>query len=276
VWISARHRRFPGKKDEVTMKMAKIKIKSAEEIKKVKEACAIAGWVLRFLGGEVKEGMTTGDLDRIGEGLIRKKGAIPVFIGYRGYRHATCISVNDEIVHGIPGKRVLRDGDIVSIDVGTRKNGYCGDTAATFIVGETPKKATKLIRTCKEALRVGIKQARSGNHLGDISAAIERVARENGYSVVRDLYGHGIGRDLHEDPLIPNFGDPGEGPELRPGMVLAIEPMLNMGGWRIKTLADGWTVVTDDGSLSCHFEHTILVTERDPEILTSIRKESTI
>lgn len=256
--------------------MAKIKLKSAEEIEKIKEACVIAAWVLECLGKEIKPGVTTKDIDSIGENLIRKKGAIPVFIGYRGYRHATCISVNNEIVHGIPGKRVLQDGDIVSVDVGTRKNGYCGDTAATFIVGKTSKKAAKLVRACKEALKAGIKQAKSGNHLGDISAAIERVAENNNFSVVRDLYGHGIGRDLHEEPLIPNFGKPGEGPELKPGMALAVEPMLNIGGWKIKTLADGWTVVTADGSLSCHFEHTILITRGDPEILTLIRMEGTI
>ena len=256
--------------------MARIKIKSPEEIEKIKEACAIAAWGLEVLGRKAEQGMTTEELDSIGENLIREKGATPVFIGYRGYRHATCVSVNNEIVHGIPGKRVLQDGDIVSVDIGTRKNGYCGDTAATFIVGKTTKKATKLIRICKEALKAGIKQARGGNYLGDISAAIERVADNNNFSVVRDLYGHGIGKDLHEEPLIPNFGEPGEGPELKPGMVLAIEPMLNIGGWKIKTLADGWTVVTEDGSLSCHFEHTILITKGDPEILTLARKEWTI
>jgi methionyl aminopeptidase len=250
--------------------MAGIKIKSAEEIERVRAACAIVGWVLESTGKEVKPGVTTEYLDSFAEKLIREKGAIPVFIGYRGYRHATCISVNEEIVHGIPGKRVLEDGDIVSIDVGAKLDGYCGDTAATFPAGKVKKKAAKLIRTCKSALKAGIKQARSGNHLGDISAAIQRVAEENGYSVVRELYGHGIGSDLHEDPLIPNFGRPGAGPELRPGMTLAIEPMLNMGGWKIKTLDDGWTVVTEDRSLSCHFEHTILIEEGEAEILTKI------
>ncbi|OGC04993.1 type I methionyl aminopeptidase [candidate division WOR-1 bacterium RIFOXYA12_FULL_43_27] len=248
--------------------MAAIKIKSSEEIAKIREACFAAGSVLVSIGREIKEGMTTGELDKIGERLIREQGAAPVFIGYRGYRHATCISVNDEVVHGIPGGRILKKGDIVSVDIGTRKQGYCGDTAATFTVGEASKKATKLIRACKTALEAGIKQARGGNHLGDISAAIEKTARKHGYSVVRDLFGHGIGKDLHEDPLIPNFGNPGEGPELKPGMVFAIEPMFNLGGWRLKTLDDGWTVVTEDGSLSAHFEHTILITNGDPEILT--------
>ncbi len=248
--------------------MAEIKIKTAEEIEKIKKACAVVNWVLKRIGGEVGPGVTTEHLDSMAERLIREKKAVPVFIGYRGYRHATCISVNEEIVHGIPGKRILREGDIVSLDVGAKVDGYCGDAAATFPVGKISKKAAKLIRAGKLALRAGIKQARAGNHLGDISAAIQRVAEANGYSVVRELYGHGIGSDLHEDPLIPNFGRPGSGPVLKPGMALAIEPMLNMGGWKIKTLEDGWTVITEDRSLSCHFEHTVLVREGEPEILT--------
>jgi methionyl aminopeptidase len=178
--------------------------------------------------------------------------------------------VNEEIVHGIPGKKVLQEGDIVGVDVGTKIEGFCGDTAATFPVGRVAKKTAKLLNAGKSALKAGIRQARAGNHLGDISAAIQRVAEENGYSVVRDLYGHGIGADLHEDPLIPNFGRPGEGPKLKPGMVLAIEPMLNMGGWKIKTLEDGWTVITEDRSLSCHFEHTILIREGEAQVLTKL------
>jgi methionyl aminopeptidase len=191
-----------------------------------------------------------------------------VFLGYRGYKHATCISINQEVVHGIPGERRLVAGDLVSIDVGVKKDGYCGDCALTVPVGKASGRAEKLLRTAQQALAAGIKQARAGNHLGDIGAAVQQVAEKHGFSVVRDLYGHGIGRELHEDPLVPNFGKPGEGPELRPGMVLAIEPMLNVGGWRIRTLADGWTVVTEDGALSCHFEHTVLVTAGEPEILT--------
>jgi methionyl aminopeptidase len=220
------------------------------------------------IGREVRPGIRTKDLDSLGEKLIREKGAVPVFIGYRGYRHATCISVNEEIVHGIPSDRVLLEGDIVSVDVGARFMGYCGDTAATFPVGSVGKDAAKLIKTCKQALEYGIRQARSGGHLEDISFAIQRIAERNAYSVVRDLYGHGIGVDLHEDPLIPNFGTPGHGALLKAGMVLAIEPMLNMGGWKIKTLADGWTVVTVDGKRSCHFEHTVVITVDGPEVLT--------
>jgi methionyl aminopeptidase len=202
--------------------------------------------------------------------LIREKEAEPVFLGYRGYRYATCVSVNNEIVHGIPGDRVLREGDIVSLDVGAKVNGYCGDAAATFPIGKISAKAEKLLRAGRACLKAAIRQARAGKHLGDISHAVETLAESNGFSVVRDLYGHGIGRDLHEDPLVPNYGRPGEGVELKPGMIIAIEPMLNTGGWRIKTLPDGWTVVTEDGGLSCHFEHTVLITEGDPEILTSL------
>lgn len=251
--------------------MGKIKIKSAEEIKRIRKACAICAWVLKRIGKEVRAGVTTEDLDRLAEKLIREKGAIPVFIGYRGFKHATCISINEEIVHGIPGKRVVQEGDLVKVDVGVRFDGFCGDTAATFAVGKIDKRASKLVRTGKAALKAAIRQVRAGNHLGDISAAVERKAGEEGFSVVRELYGHGIGAELHEDPLIPNFGVPGEGPELKPGMVLAIEPMLNVGGWKIRTLNDGWTVITADKSLSCHFEHTVLVTEGEPEVLTQVR-----
>lgn len=248
--------------------MGKIKIKSAAEIERIRRSCAIVAEVLERTGQEIKPGVTTEYLDSFAEKLIRDKGATPVFIGYRGYRHATCVSVNEEIVHGIPGQRVLKEGDIVGLDVGAMLDGYCGDTAATFGVGQVSKKAAKLLRTGQAALKSALKQARAGNHLGDVSAAIQRTAEKGGYQVVRELYGHGIGAELHEDPLVPNFGRPGEGPELKDGMVLAIEPMLNMGGWKIKTLDDGWTVVTEDRKWSCHFEHTILIRKGEPEVLT--------
>jgi methionyl aminopeptidase len=250
--------------------MGQIRIKSAEEIERIKKACCIVAWTLDQIEKEIEPGITTEDLDKLGERLIKEKGGVPVFIGYRGYRHATCMSINEEIVHGIPGKRELKEGDIVGVDVGAAVGGYCGDTAATFPAGRVSKKAAKLLRTGRAALKAAIRQARAGMYLGDISAAIQRVAEENGYSVVRELYGHGVGKDLHEDPLIPNFGRAGDGPELKPGMVLALEPMLNMGGWKIKTLEDGWTVVTADRSLSCHFEHTVLITEGEPEVLTRL------
>ncbi len=234
----------------------------------MKEAGLILSEILSRVAGAVKPGVTTEDLDSLAEKLILQKGCQPVFKGYRGYRHATCISVNEEVVHGIPGQRSLKEGDIAGIDIGLKLKGFCSDSAITVAVGKISKKAEKLLRTGRSALRAGIKQARAGNHLGDISAAIEKIAEDNGYSVVRDLYGHGIGRDLHEDPLIPNYGFKGEGIELKPGMVLAIEPMLNIGGSRIETLGDGWTVVTADRALSCHFEHSVLIAKGDPEILT--------
>ncbi|MBN2057546.1 MAG: type I methionyl aminopeptidase [Candidatus Saganbacteria bacterium] len=248
--------------------MTGIKIKTAEEIEKIRQACRIVARALKLTGKEVQPGVTTEYLDSFAERLIREEGADPVFIGYRGYRHATCMSVNEEIVHGIPGNKVLKEGDIIGVDIGSKFAGYCGDTAATFPVGEVSKKVAKLLKTGQEALIAGIRQARAGNHLGDVSAAVQKVAESKGYSVVRELYGHGIGADLHEDPLVPNFGRPGEGIELKEGMVLAIEPMLNLGGWQIRTLSDGWTIVTADKSLSCHFEHTVLITGKGPEILT--------
>ena len=251
--------------------MGQIELKSRDEIKRMRKACAIAAAVLEKVGKAVEIGVTTEDLDKLAEKLIRKKHAIPVFIGYRGYKNATCISVNEEIVHGIPGKRIIKDGDLVKIDVGVKIDGFCGDTAFTFPVGKIDKKATKLMRAGKDALKAAIRQVRAGNHLGEVSAAVERVASSQGFSVVRDLYGHGIGANLHEDPLIPNYGKPGEGLKLQPGMVFAIEPMLNIGTWKIRTLSDGWTVITADKSLSCHFEHSVLITEGEPEILTQVR-----
>ncbi len=253
--------------------MGLIKIKSGEEIELMRLAGRLTGEVLAEVGKSLKPGQTTREIDALAERLMREKGGEPVFLGYRGYRHATCLSVNNEIVHGIPGERVVKDGDIVSVDVGVRVQGYCGDSAATFAVGKISAKAEKLLRVGRESLRAAIRQARAGNHLGDISHAVEAYAEKNGFSVVRDLYGHGVGRDLHEDPLIPNWGRAGEGVELKAGMTLAIEPMLNVGDWRIKTLPDGWTVVTEDGSLSCHFEHTVLVTDGEPEILTWSKKK---
>lgn len=247
-----------------------MEVKKQEEIAKIRQACRVVAEVLEKIGREIRPGVTTEDLDSLAETMIRARGAEPVFLGYRGYPNATCVSVNNEIVHGIPGKRLLKEGDIVGFDVGARLDGYCGDAAITFPVGQVSAKAKKLMRAGKEALQAAIKQAREGNHLGDVSAAVEKVAVKNGFTVVRDLYGHGIGREMHEEPLIPNYGRPGEGPRLKAGMVFCIEPMLNVGGWRIKTLSDGWTVVTEDGSLSCHFEHAIAVTENDAEILTKI------
>ncbi|HVN67497.1 MAG TPA: type I methionyl aminopeptidase [Candidatus Sulfotelmatobacter sp.] len=252
--------------------MGTIRIKDAEEIERMRVAGSLAGAVLAELGRLVKPGLTTAELDAAGEKFIRARGGEPVFIGYRGYRHATCISINQEVVHGIPGEKVVKEGDIVSVDVGVKKNGYIGDCAETFPVGRISGKADKLLRVGRQSLKAGIRQARAGRHLGDISHAVQATAEKSGFSVVRDLYGHGVGRELHEDPLVPNYGKPGEGPELKAGMVLAIEPMLNIGGYEIRTLPDGWTVVTRDGELSCHFEHTVLITAGEPEILTRLRR----
>ncbi|MDI6731586.1 MAG: type I methionyl aminopeptidase [Candidatus Margulisbacteria bacterium] len=245
-----------------------VNIRSAEEIGKIKKACRIVAEVFEKIKVEVRAGKTTEDLDKLAEELIRARGAYPVFLGYRGFKNATCISINEEIVHGIPKKRVLCGGDIVSIDIGAKIDGYIGDAAKTFPVGSVSRAAAKLIKTCKLALEKAIKQVKPGNHLGDVSSAIQKLAEREGYSVVRELYGHGVGTELHEDPLIPNFGNPKEGTPLKPGMVLAIEPMLNMGTWKIRTLDDGWTIVTADGKLSSHFEHTVLVTEKGCEVLT--------
>jgi len=246
-----------------------ILIKTPEEIEKVRAACKIAALTLLNLEKHIKEGVTTEELDRLGEEMIVKCGGQAAFKGYRGYKHATCISVNEEVVHGIPGKRKIKEGDIVGMDVGVLLSGFYGDVARTYPVGRISKKVEQLLKCGWEALQAGIKNARTGNHLGDISHAIEERARKEGFSVVRDLFGHGVGRNLHEDPLIPNFGRPGEGPELYAGMILAIEPMINLGGSRIVTLSDGWTVVTEDRSLSVHFENTILITKGEPEVLTS-------
>ena len=245
-----------------------ILIKKPHEIEKIKKACKIVAEVFKEIEKEIVPGILTADIDKIAEDLLKQKGAIPAFVGYRGYKHATCLSVNDEVVHGIPGQRQLKEGDIIGVDIGALIDGYYGDAARTFPVGNISKAADKLLRITKKALKAATRQARVGNYIGDISFAVESTAKRYGYEVVKDLFGHGIGRDLHEDPIIPNFGLSKQGPILKPGMVLAIEPMLNIGTWQIDTLQDGWTVVTRDRKLSAHFENTILVTKGDPEVLT--------
>jgi len=243
-------------------------VKTEAEIEKISKACWVAAEVLGELKGSVKVGVTTAELEEIADRLFKKKGVIPAFKGYRGYRYATCLSVNEEVVHGLPGKRILKDGDIIGVDVGAIVDGYYGDNAETFPVGKISAEAKRLISATRNALYKAMAEARDGNHLGDVSFAVESEALKNGFSVVRDLYGHGVGAALHEDPLIPNFGKRGTGIMLKAGMTLAIEPMLNIGGSEIRTLDDGWTIVTADGSLSAHFEHTILVTKGAPVILT--------
>ena len=250
-----------------------VTIKSSREIELMREAGRILASVHEELGKAIRPGMTTKEIDRLGEELIRSYGCIPSFLNYNGYPASICVSVNDEVVHGIPSKkRILREGDIVSLDAGVIYKGYHSDAARTHAVGEISKEAQKLIDVTRESFFEGIKYAKAGNHLYDISKAIQNYVESNGFSVVRDLVGHGIGSALHEDPQIPNFKQRGRGPKLVPGMTLAIEPMVNIGAYDVWWLEDDWTVVTQDESLSAHYENTILITEGEPEILSILKK----
>jgi len=250
-----------------------IPIKNKEGIAKMREACAVAATVLEQLKPLVRPGVSTQDLEEAGRDWIARLGARSACFGYqhgsRRFPAHTCISVNDEVVHGIPSfRRILREGDLVSLDIVVWHNGYVGDNAFTVPVGPIAAPSEKLLRVTREALELGIRQAQIGNRIGDISAAIQQYVEASGFSVVRDMVGHGVGVSMHEPPEIPNFGRRGTGDKIKPGMTLAIEPMVNSGSFKTKTLSDGWTVVTSDGSLSAHFEHTVLTTERGPEILT--------
>ena len=241
-----------------------------EEIDKIRASNHIVAEILSILKERIAPGITTADLDRMSEELARKKGAKPAFKGYKGYPYSLCISVNSEVVHGMPSGRVLIPGDIVSLDFGVNYKGYYGDAAITVPVGQISGEAMRLIETTEKGLYHGIKEARAGNRLGDISAAIQRSAETAGFSVVRDFVGHGIGKNLHEEPQIPNFGVKGRGIELKKGMVLAIEPMVNEGTYKVRVLDNGWTVVTQDGKLSAHFEHSVAITENGPDILSVV------
>jgi methionyl aminopeptidase len=247
-----------------------IVLKSSQEVARMREAGRIVAEVLACLREKVAPGVTTAELDAVAHRIIVGYGAKPSFKGYRGFPASLCVSVNEEIVHGIPGKRVLREGDIVSLDVGAIYRGYQGDAAITLGVGKVNGTAQHLMEVAAEALQAGIAQSRFGKRTGDISWAIQRCAERNGYSVVREYTGHGIGREMHEDPQIPNFGDRGRGVRLKPGMTFALEPMVTVGDYHTSVLDDNWTVVTRDGQLSAHFEHTIAVTEGEPEILTRL------
>lgn len=247
-----------------------ITLKTDEELIFIRQACKIAAEVLEATEKIIKPGLKTVEIDNFIENEIIKRGAKPAFKGYRGYKHASCLSVNEEVVHGVPSLREIKEGDIIGVDVGAIFGGFYGDIAKTFPVGKVSKKAERLIKYTKEALNIAIKAAKNGGYVGDISSAIEQFAKSKGYSVVKDLFGHGVGRSLHEDPLIPNFGKAGTGPRLEKGMVFAIEPMFNIGKSDIRTLDDGWTVVTKDGQLSAHFEHTVLITENGAEVLTKV------
>lgn len=246
-------------------------IKNSEEIKKIKKASKIVAKVLDELRSYIKEGITTKTIELFIENLILKMGGIPAFKGYRGYPASVCISINSQVVHGIPSDKVyIESGDIVSIDVGVIFDGFYGDAAYTYGVGEVSEETQRLLKVTEESLYKGIEKAVVGNRIGDISEAIQNHVESNGFSVVRAFVGHGIGRSLHEDPQIPNFGKRGMGPKLKKGMTLAIEPMVNAGTHEVVILSDGWTAVTKDGSLSAHFEHTIVITENEPEILTKL------
>ena len=246
-----------------------ITIKSAREIELMSEAGRILEIVHNELAKALHSGMSTLDIDRLGEEVIRSYGCIPSFLDYDGYPASICVSVNEEVVHGIPDKRrILKEGDIVSLDAGVIYKGYHSDAARTYGIGEISKEAEELIRVTQECFFEGIKYAKVGNHLCDIAAAIDSHASRHGYGVVRDLCGHGIGTDLHEPPQIPNYKMDRKGVKLRAGMTLAVEPMINMGSWEVKWLEDTWTVVTKDGSYSAHYENTILITEGEPKLLT--------
>ena len=246
-----------------------VSIKSAREIALMRESGRILAEVHERLGEEIKPGISTYEIDQIGEKMIRGYGCPPSFLNYNGYPASICVSVNDEVVHGIPSKkRILKEGDIVSLDAGVIWKGYHSDAARTHAVGKISKEAQDLIDATRQSFYEGLKMAKSGNHLNDISKAIDFYISSFGYGIVRDLVGHGVGSDLHEDPQIPNFAQRRRGVKLRPGMTLAVEPMINMGGWKVEWLDDDWTVVTKDGSLSAHYENTILITDGEPEILT--------
>ena len=245
-----------------------ITIKSPQELGSMRHAGAIVGAVLDLLKAAVEPGMTTKDLDSIAYKEITRQGAKPTFMGYRGFPASICTSVNEEIVHGIPSKRVLKEGDIVKVDVGATIEGMIGDAAVSIAVGEVTPEAIALMDATRISLEMGIKAAQPGGRIGDIGAAVQAYGESLNYGVVREFVGHGVGRFLHEDPQVPNYGQAGMGPLLRVGMCIAIEPMFNMGDWHTKILDDDWTVITADGKLSAHFEHSIAITEDGPEILT--------
>ena len=245
-----------------------VSIKNSRELSSMREACRISARALQLAGEAVQPGVTTGEIDRLVRKYIESEGATPSFLGYGGFPGSACISVNDEVIHGIPGKRVIHAGDIVSVDVGAHFNGYHGDNAATFGAGDISPEAQALMDATRESLQEGIRAAKAGNRIGDIGAAVQRYVEVRGYSVVRQFVGHGVGTNLHEDPSVPNFGTPGRGPRLVPGMTLAIEPMINAGTAEVEILKDGWTTVTKDGKLSAHFEHTIAITPDGPVIMT--------
>ncbi|MCM2272733.1 MAG: type I methionyl aminopeptidase [candidate division Zixibacteria bacterium] len=246
-----------------------IELKTQEELEIMREAGRITAMTLDMVEENIEAGLTTGQLDMLVEDFIRSHGAIPAFKNYQGYPASACISIDSEVVHGIPGKRVIKEGQIVSVDIGAIVNNYYGDSARTFAIGEVSEDKQRLMEVTQEALSAAIDKARKGNRLGQVSSTVQRIAEEAGFGVVRQLVGHGIGRKMHEEPQVPNFGSPNDGPVLQVGMVLAIEPMINLGTYDVKTMPDGWTIVTADGAPSAHFEHTVAITDNGPRILTT-------
>jgi methionyl aminopeptidase len=265
-----RRTRDDGKLGEKGRRTVRTRLKRPDQIERMREAGQIVAETLRLLRDAIEPGVTTRDLDRMAEENIRRYGATPSYKGYRGFPATICAAVNTVIVHGIPDDTPLNVGDIVSIDVGAKHQGFHGDATISVAVGEVDPEAQRLMDVCRESLYSGIDQARAGNRLTDISAAIQQRVESAGFSVVRDLYGHGIGQNLHEEPLLPHYGEPGQGPRLRAGMVLTIEPMIAAGRPDWKTLSDNWTVVTLDGSLAAQFEHTVAITDNGPDILTDL------
>ncbi len=247
-----------------------IVIKSHQEIELMREAGKIVAETLARLERAIRPGVTTGHLDNLARKCIKSCNAQPAFLGYHGFPASICASINEEVVHGIPGLKKLKDGDILSIDVGVYYKGYCGDSASTFPVGEVSPLALKLVQVARDAFYQGFAHACPGKYLQDISSAIQNCAESHNFSVVRNFVGHGIGSQMHEEPQVPNYGVPGKGVQLQEGMVLAIEPMVNEGTWEVETLGDNWTVVTKDRKLSAHYEHTVAILENGPEILTSL------
>lgn len=243
-------------------------LKLPDEIEKARTSNRIVAEVLNRLREKVKPGVRTRELDKLAAEIADKRGAKPAFKGYNGYPYALCVSVNEVVVHGMPSERILEEGDIVGLDFGVCYHGFFGDAAITLPLGRVTQKASRLMQVTEQSLYAGVEQAKAGNRLGDISAAVQDIVEAAGYSVVRDFVGHGIGKSLHEEPQIPNFGKKGRGIELKSGMILAIEPMVNEGNYKVEILPDGWTVVTKDGSLSAHFEHSIAITDNGPEILS--------
>ncbi len=253
--------------------MAKIILKTPEEIELMRNAGALVAETLQLVGGAITAGMTTSDIDKLVEDNILAAGATPAFKGYHGFPASACVSINEEVVHGIPGPRKLQAGDIVSVDVGVILEDWFGDSATSFAVGEITESKQKLMDVTRESLFCGIEKVRAGVRLGVVSAAIQEYAESRGYSVVRDLVGHGIGRKMHEEPQVPNYGSPDQGPVLKTGMVIAIEPMINAGGHEVITKKDGWTIVTADEEPSAHFEHTVAVTDNGVDILSLLKTE---